>query len=177
MNTYDKPTRPVEHCRHTRSLHYHGTQVAYARCACRCEHCTAASTRYKQHHRAEQARKAKAKAAQAALHDKPTSPIEGCQHAAKHVHGTSAAYTTCKCRCDDCRAANNRRLNLSRNGYLNKKNEALPEGETQGHYLHTEPRVDRDTARAAALAVLRHTPDDTIAAEILGTLGIKELAQ
>ena len=35
----------------------------------------------------------------------PVVPVEGCSHRRLHVHGTSAAYMICKCRCAACQAA------------------------------------------------------------------------
>lgn len=38
------------------------------------------------------------------------SPVEGCTHRVQHHHGTTTAYSTCRCRCDLCRAAHTRQV-------------------------------------------------------------------
>lgn len=47
----------------------------------------------------------------------------------------------------------------------------------RGTYLNSAPIVSRATARAAALTVLTHTPDDVAARHLLTALGLLEVAR
>lgn len=47
----------------------------------------------------------------------------------------------------------------------------------RGTYLDCAPKVSRAVARAAALTVLTHTPDDAVARDLLVALGVLGLAR